>query len=51
MQAVREPDGREIVESLLLDWERHTEKGFSSLDIRPDIQAIRKLLDLASPSS
>jgi hypothetical protein len=50
MQAVREPDGREIVESLLLDWERHAERGFSSPDIRPDIQAIRKLLDLASPS-
>ena len=51
MQAVRERDGREIVESLLLDWERHAENGFSAPDIRPDIQAIRKLLDLASPSS
>jgi hypothetical protein len=51
MQAVREPDGREIVESLLLDWERRAENGFSAPDIRPDIQSIRKLLDLASPSS
>jgi hypothetical protein len=51
LQAVREPDGREIVESLLLDWERHAENGFSAPDIRPDIQAIRKLLDLASPGS
>jgi hypothetical protein len=51
MQAVREPEGREIVESLLLDWERHAESGFSSPDIRPDIQAIRKLLDLVSPGS
>ncbi len=49
MQAVRDPDGREIVESLLLEWERRGEQGVYPGDIRPDINAVRKLLNL-SPS-
>ncbi len=49
MQAVRHPDGREIVESLLLEWERRGEEGVYPGDIRPDINAVRKLLNL-SPS-
>jgi len=44
LQAVQDPDGKEVVESLLLDWERHdTYQG----GIRPDFNAVRKLLNLA----
>ena len=45
-QAVTDPDGREIVESLLLDWERSFEGPVRPGEIRPDIPAIRKLLNL-----
>lgn len=45
-QAVTDPDGREIVESLLLDWERHYEDPAEPGGIRPDFAAIRKLLHL-----
>jgi hypothetical protein len=47
LQAVRDSDGKEIVESLLLEWERRAKDGFFSGGIRPDIQAVRKLLNLA----
>ena len=43
LQAVQDPDGREIVESLLLDWER---SGAYQAGIRPDLDAVRKLLSL-----
>jgi hypothetical protein len=43
LQAVQDPDGREIVESLLLDWER---RGAYQAGIRPDFNAVRKLLNL-----
>jgi hypothetical protein len=46
LQAVRDPDGREIVESLLLDWERHANDGAYQPGIRPDFNAVRKLLSL-----
>jgi hypothetical protein len=46
IEAVRDPDGREIVEGLLLQWERHF-KGVSPGQLRPDINAIRRLLSLA----
>ena len=46
LQAVRDPDGREIVESLLRDWERHYEKDDTPGNIRPDIGAVRRLLKL-----
>jgi hypothetical protein len=50
-QAVQDPDGREIVEALLLEWERRGEgKGVYPGDIRPDINAIRRLLDLTHPA-
>lgn len=48
LQAVRDPDGREIVESLLLEWERREERATSPAEIRADIGAIRKLLKLTS---
>jgi hypothetical protein len=35
MQAVHDPDGREIVESLLLDWERRADEGVHQPGIRP----------------
>jgi SEC-C motif len=43
VQAVQDPDGREIVESLLLDWER---LGAYQAGVRPDFNAVRKLLNL-----
>ncbi len=46
LQAVRDPDGREIVESLLRDWERNYEKDDLPGNIRPDIGAVRRLLNL-----
>jgi hypothetical protein len=46
LQAVADPDGREIVEALLLDWERHYEKPASPGSLRPDIDAVRRLLKL-----
>lgn len=43
LQAVQDPDGREVVESLLLDGER---RGPYQAGIRPDFNAVRKLLDV-----
>jgi hypothetical protein len=37
--------GKEIVESLLLDWERHAAGGAYQFG-RPDFSAVRKLLSL-----
>jgi hypothetical protein len=51
MQAVRDPDGREIVESLLLDWERRADDGLYQPGIRPDFNAVRKLLELPLTTS
>ncbi len=51
MQAVRDPDGREIVESLLLDWERRADEGVYQPGIRPDFNAARKLLKLTPTTS
>jgi Protein of unknown function (DUF2384) len=51
MQAVRDPDGKEMVEALLLQWERHDESDISPNQIRPDIGAIRRLLNLPSPEA
>ena len=47
LQAVQDPDGREIVESLLLDWER---RGAYQAGIRPDFNPVRKLLNLSQPA-
>jgi len=46
LQAIGDPDGREIVESLLLDWERRADEGAYQPGIRPDFDAVRKLLNL-----
>ena len=51
LQAVRDPDGKEIVESLLLDWERHAEEGAYQAGIGPDFNAVRKLLSLPLTAS
>lgn len=45
MQAVKDPDGKEIVEALLVEFERRSDEGFSAA-IRPDIGALRRLLNL-----
>jgi len=46
LQAVTDADGREVVESLLLGWERHFEGPGTPGTIRPDIDAVRRLLNL-----
>jgi hypothetical protein len=51
LQAVRDPDGREIVQSLLLDWERHAGDGAYQIGIRPDFNSVRKLLSLTSSAT
>lgn len=50
LQAVRDPDGREIIESLLLEWERQQETATSSGRIRSDFGALRRLLNLPAPA-
>jgi Protein of unknown function (DUF2384) len=51
LEAVRDQDGKEMVEALLLDWERREEKDVSPNQIRPDISALRRLLNLAHQAS
>src|SRR5580658_3609731 len=51
IEAVRDPDGKEAVEALLAHWERTDETDVSPNLIRPDISAIRRLLNLAHPVS
>lgn len=46
IEAVADPDGKEIVEGLLLDWQRQNERPASPGTIRPDINAVRRLLNL-----
>jgi hypothetical protein len=46
LQAVADPDGREMVEALLQGWERQTEVPGSAVLVRPDINALRRLLHL-----
>jgi hypothetical protein len=46
MQAVADPDGREMVEALLEGWERHEENSADVGIVRPDISALRRLLKL-----
>jgi hypothetical protein len=48
LEAIKDPDGKEIVESLLLGWERQTEAIADPQIFRPDINAIRRLLKQAS---
>jgi hypothetical protein len=51
MQAVNDPDGREIVDSLLLQWERSVDEGVYTQGIQPDIGALRRILKLPAPSN
>ena len=46
LEAVGDADGREIVESLLLDWERRNETITDPQVFRPDINGLRRLLKL-----
>jgi hypothetical protein len=46
LQAVADPDGREMVEALLQGWERKNEVPGSASIVRPDINALRRLLNL-----
>jgi hypothetical protein len=47
LQAVRDHDGKEIAESLLLDWERRAADGGYQAGIRPDFNTVLRLLNLA----
>jgi hypothetical protein len=51
IEAVRDPDGKEMVEALLLSWERNDERDPSPNEIHSDISAIRRLLNLAPKAS
>lgn len=46
MEAVADPDAREIVESLLLDWERNAKRTTNARIGHPDVGALRRLLNL-----
>jgi hypothetical protein len=46
LEAIADPDGKEIVESLLLGWERLNETTTDPGVFHPDINAIRRLLQL-----
>ena len=45
LQASKNPDGRELVESLIIDYERHVEEVFPK-EVRPDLSHLRKRLKL-----
>ena len=46
LEAVGDPDGKEMVEALLLGWERHFEGPAGPGSFKPDIDAVRRLLNL-----
>jgi hypothetical protein len=46
LEAIADADGKEIVESLLLDWERQNETITDPQVFRPDISGLRRLLNL-----
>jgi hypothetical protein len=48
LQAVLDPEGRELVEVLLREWERGGDRRAFPGGIRPDIGAVRRLLNLAA---
>jgi hypothetical protein len=45
-EAVKDPDGREVVESILLEWEHSAQKPDVAQFLSPDVGAIRRLLQL-----
>lgn len=49
LQAVNDPDGREIVQSLLIGWERQMKSQPGGL--QPDMSAVRRLLNLYPPTT
>ena len=51
LEAVRDPDGKEMVEALLVDWERRDKADVFPNQIRPDIGTLRRLLNLAPSAS
>ena len=51
MQAVRDPDGKEMVIALLDGWERKTQGPEREGLIRPDVNAMRRLLNLPLKSA
>ena len=46
LEAVGDPDGKEMVEALLLGWERHFEGPTALGSFKPDLDAVRRLLNL-----
>ena len=46
LEAVADPDGREIVEGILLEWERRLEGPQPPGAFSPDVNAVRRLLSL-----
>ena len=46
LQAVADPDGREMVEALLQGWERQNEAPGGAGIVRPDLSVLRRLLNL-----
>jgi hypothetical protein len=48
LEAVKDADGREIVEALVLQWERQAHEGMYQEGIRPDVGALRRILKLPS---
>ena len=46
LEAVGTPDGKEMVESLLLEWERQNENFDDPTFFLPDVNAVRRLLKL-----
>jgi hypothetical protein len=48
LEAIKDPDGREVVESLLLGWERQIETMTDAGVLPLDVKAIRRLLQLAA---
>ncbi|HEY4357576.1 MAG TPA: SEC-C metal-binding domain-containing protein [Acidobacteriaceae bacterium] len=49
MEAVLDPDGREMVEALLLEWERKTQDPIGLGSFHPDIDGLRRVLKLLPP--
>jgi hypothetical protein len=46
LEAVGDPDGREMVEALLQGWERQNEAQTNAGIVRPDINALRRMLNM-----
>jgi hypothetical protein len=51
IEAIRDPDGKEMVEALLVNRERLKKKEHFPDQLRPDTSALRRLLNLAPTAS